>query len=147
MTPMKYLSHYVIVSNKLKQQYRRIFLKNLPEEIEEEKPKIDDLDNESPRNDSEKIKQPIKIDLDKIRTLPLPVFDKALQEVLGFHGTIEKIQEIKEILEIDTISDQNFIDFRLWCGIVAFSERFITKINKNLDPCNEVYLKVFFTNL
>lgn len=147
MTPMKYLSHYVIVSNKLKQQYRRIFLKNLPEEIEEEKPKIDDLDNESPRNDSEKAKQPIKIDLDKIRTLPLPVFDKALQEVLGFHGTIEKIQEIKEILEIDTKADQNFIDFRLWCGIVAFSERFITKINKNLDPCNEVCLKVFFTNL
>lgn len=142
MTAIKYLSQYVIVSNKLKQQYRRIFLKNLPEEIEEEKPKIDDTDNESPRIDSEKIRQPIKSDLDKIRTLPLPVFNKALQEVLGFHGTIEKIQEIKEILAIDTKSDQNYIDFRLWCGIVAFSERFITKINRNLDPCNEVCLNL-----
>lgn len=138
MTPIKYLGQFVIVSNKLKQQYRRIFLKNLPEEIEEEKPKIDDLDNESPRNDSEKIKKPIKIDLEKKRTLPLPVFDKALQEVLGFHGTIEKIQEIKEILNIEIEDEQNFIDFRLWCGIVAFAERFITKINRNSDPCNEV---------
>lgn len=136
---MKYLSQYVIVSNKLKQQYRRIFLKNLPEEIVDEKPKIDDMDNdESPRDDSEKIKQPIKVDLVKIRTLPLAVFDKALQEVLGFHGTLEKIQELKEILKIDTEADQSLIDFRLWCGIVAFAERFITKINRDLDPCNEV---------
>lgn len=144
---MKYLSQYVIVSNKLKQQYRRIFLKNLPEIIEEEKPKIDDTDNESPRNDLEKIKQPIKINLDKKRILPLLVFDKALKEVLGFHGTNEKIQEIKEILEIDTKDDQNFIDFRLWCGIVAFSERFITKINRNVDPCNEVCLIQFLQSL
>lgn len=136
---MKYLSQYVIVSNKLKQQYRRIFLKNLPEEIVDEKPKIDDMDNdESPRDDSEKIKQSIKVDLVKIRTLPLAVFDKALQEVLGFHGTLEKIQELKEILKIDTEADQSLIDFRLWCGIVAFAERFITKINRDLDPCNEV---------
>lgn len=144
---MKYLSQFVIVSNKLKQQYRRIFLKNLPEEIEEEKPKIDDMDNESPRNDAEIIKQPIKLDLVKIRTLPLSVFDKALQEVLGFHGTLEKIQELKEFLKIDAEADENLIDFRLWCGIVAFAERFITKIIRDLDPCNEVCLFALHTSI
>lgn len=68
-------------------------------------------------------------------------FTNILQnQVLGFHGKPDKIAKIRDLLGLasDVNANEIPIDFRTWCGIIAFSERYLTDLDKDLDPCNEV---------
>ena len=71
------------------------------------------------------------------RTIPVSVLDDALTDVLGFSATIDKIHNIKDLLEINDYHEKT-INFRLWCGIVAFSERYLSFLKKQDDPADEV---------
>lgn len=75
------------------------------------------------------------VDLDKDRTIPSAKLEQALQDVLGFHGSLEKIHQILQYLYIP---DGSEINFRFWCGMVAFAERYLNQLPKDEDPLDEI---------
>ena len=138
MTPLEFLSRYVMIKDYCKQLYHRIFSRNLTNQ-QDALNRDDRLDSEAQELDEPVIIEPIKHHGDIIRLLPFENLDKAMSEVLGFHGTADKIAEIRELLEIDRLYYNDIeIDFRTWCGIVAFSERYLISLEKDKDPCDEV---------
>lgn len=139
MTPMQYLSKYVVILKDIKQLYQRIFEKHLPV-IELNKKDLSDSEDESFTETEKAVENNISINkqADIIRKLPLSVLDKALQDVLGFHGTIERITEIKKFLSFQLEPPNYELNFRAWCGVVAFCERYLSTVDKREDPCNEV---------
>lgn len=165
MTSIDYLAHYVSVGRSQKQLYRRVFLRNLPEEVDETNQNLntvaagflyksklydnnDDDDNSScdgERNQNSKCISEINE-----RILPYNSVDIAMQEALGFHGTIEKIEEIKNILNLNTTLSHNRrennsdgLNFRTWCGVLAFAERYLNKLDRSYDPPNEIEIADF----
>ncbi|XP_052891445.1 uncharacterized protein LOC128299498 [Anopheles moucheti] len=142
MTPIEYLHDYVVLSDDRKQLYHRIFARNLPREEPKASGVLESIDSDSlPETET----GPIEVDstrnllADVTRYIPMNCFDKALHEALGFHGTPERIAAIRELLELNYDPFHELqIDFRTWCGIVAFSERFINTLDRELDPCDEV---------
>lgn len=155
MTPIEYLKRHVVLCDDRKKLFHRIFCRNLPSD--DGKPNQEFNENDSiPETET-----PVQLETfknllaDVTRLIPMANFDKAMHEALGFHGTPEKIFEIRELLELNYEYYQEIpIDFRSWCGIVAFAERFIITQDRELDPCNEVSLRsssrsvfdVFFSN-
>lgn len=139
MTPIEYLKRHVVLGDDRKKLYHRIFVRNLPK---------DDGRSALESNDSDSIPEtevPVQVEsyrnllADVTRLIPMANFDKAMHEALGFHGTSDKIYEIRELLELNYEYYQEIpIDFRSWCGIVAFAERYIITQDREVDPCNEV---------
>lgn len=84
--------------------------------------------------------------------------DAALGEVLGFYGTPERIVEIRAMLCLDVEHQQPQtqlpqkeqaqmvarMNFRSWCGVVAFGERFLNRLSRTQDPCDEVCVPSLF---
>lgn len=145
MTPMQYLGRYVVILKDIKQLYQRIFEKHLPV-IELNRKDSSDSEDESFTETEKAVENNISINkqADIIRTLPLSVLDKALQDVLGFHGTIERIIEIKKFLSFQLEPPNYELNFRAWCGVVAFCERYLATVDKRDDPCNEVSSFLWF---
>lgn len=140
LTPLDYLSKFVFVEDDKKQLYHRIFVKFLPKD----KTNREENDNEDFFvRASSGGKRPGRDDL-LLRSLQEEDLKDALKEVLGFHGTDEKIQEILEYLELEKVEEVN-INFRTFSGIVAFSERLITTLDQNEDPRNEIEIADFET--
>lgn len=135
MTPVQYLSKHVSVLSDRKQLYHRIFVRNLSTQSNKEKNSADSDDDEDDARDSEGRNKS-----EMIRTLSYCVLNTALHEALGFHGKPDKIAKIRDLLGLtgDVNGNELPIDFRTWCGIVAFAERYLTDLDKDLDPCNEV---------
>jgi hypothetical protein len=136
LKPVDYLSKFVYVEDDKKQLYHRVFSKYLP------KDKI--LGQE---NDSEELFRSSSTGKKKddfSRCLQDEDLNEAMKEVLGFHGTDEKIQEIYSHLQI-VITDETAINFRTFSGIVAFSERLITTLDQNEDSRNEIEIADFET--
>ena len=142
LTSFDYLSKYVFVEDDKKQLYHRIFVKHLPK---------DKINREE--NDNEEFfarinsggKGGVREDLLlQSRSLLGENLSEALKEILGFHGTDERIQEILNYLELDNYEDVH-INFRAFSGIVAFAERLITTLNQNEDPRNEIEIADFET--
>ncbi|EAA00446.5 AGAP012002-PA, partial [Anopheles gambiae str. PEST] len=147
MTPIEYLHDHVVLSNDRKQLYHRIFARNLPREEPKASGALESVDSDSlPETET----GPLEVDstrnllADVTRYIPMNCFDKALHEALGFHGTAERIAAIRELLELnyDPFNELQ-IDFRTWCGIVAFSERFINSLDREQDPCDELEMVDF----
>uniref|UniRef100_A0A182XFR0 Uncharacterized protein n=1 Tax=Anopheles quadriannulatus TaxID=34691 RepID=A0A182XFR0_ANOQN len=147
MTPIEYLHDHVVLSNDRKQLYHRIFARNLPREETKASGALESVDSDSlPETET----GPLEVDstrnllADVTRYIPMNCFDKALHEALGFHGTPERIAAIRELLELnyDPFNELQ-IDFRTWCGIVAFSERFINSLDREQDPCDELEMVDF----
>ena len=125
LSPLEYLSKYVFLLNDKKQLYHRIFIKYLPKDkVVEEK--------EHEEFFAASLNQRTQMEPDRV--LPYNMIDNAMKDVLGFHGTDEKIVEVRELLQLN-VNNEMPIDFRTWCGIVAFAERFITTLD---DSRNEV---------
>ncbi|XP_053658709.1 uncharacterized protein LOC128707778 [Anopheles marshallii] len=147
MTPIEYLHDYVVLSDDRKQLYHRIFARNLPREEPKASGVLESIDSDSlPETET----GPIEVDstrnllADVTRYIPMNCFDKALHEALGFHGTPERIAAIRELLELNYDPFHELqIDFRTWCGIVAFSERFINTLDREQDPCDELEMVDF----
>uniref|UniRef100_A0A1B0CHW1 Uncharacterized protein n=2 Tax=Lutzomyia longipalpis TaxID=7200 RepID=A0A1B0CHW1_LUTLO len=141
LTPLEYLSKYVHVSNYRKQLYHRIFIRYLPEI------KIDELcereANPGPR-DSEADVDPSCEDIASEylsqRLIPTDEVWEALKTALHPHGTPDTIASIAGKLALSTHEE---INFRAWCGIVAFAERFITTIHREMDTRHEIEVTDF----
>ncbi|XP_055591333.1 uncharacterized protein LOC129743372 [Uranotaenia lowii] len=145
MTPIEYLKRNVVLSDDRKQLFHRIFVRNLPREDVLKTSAQDDNDSipeqETPVHTKESFRNLLA---DVTRVIPISAFDKAMHEVLGFHGTPQKIFEVRELLELNYDYYQEIpIDFRTWCGIVAFAERYIITQDRETDPCNELEMVDF----
>lgn len=138
-----YLSKYVFIQSDKKQLYHRIFLKYLPKREDNE----NDDNNIFGRNSSLNLNNRITRRNNHLeRFLPMESLGIAMKEVLGFHGTDDKINEIRDLLNI-TQDQEIEIDYRTFCGIIAFSERYIlnTKLGQLDDPRNEVNRKIKYS--
>lgn len=139
LNPITYLSKFVFVEDDKKQLYHRIFTKYLPKD----KTNRDENDNDdffTRANNEPNVKDELIA-----RCLPRGTLKEALKEVLSFHATDKKIEEIRCFLSTDEELEEISIDFRTFCGIVAFSERLITTLDQNDDPRNEIEVADFET--
>jgi hypothetical protein len=142
LKPFKYLSRFVFVNSDKKQLYHRIFIKYLPR---------NQLNKEETENEeflaSIGGKQNFAENLLAARVMQPDQLSEALTEVLGFHATVENVNEIVSFLELDTLDDDESINFRTFCGIVSFAERLITTLDQDEDPRDEIEIADFETLL
>lgn len=136
MTPFGYISKHVWISEHRKQHYRFVFKKCLPD-LEETQGKNSQL------NVDHMEIPPIK---QEERTISFVDIKGALADALGFHGTMEKINEILDLLHMNE-NDHKVLNFRSWCGLVAFSERYLNKLSHEEDPRDEVSNLVIYISL
>lgn len=136
MSVFHYLTKYVWVSRQRKQIYKRIFLKYL-------KPPPESQELPQPQQPQQTETEP---------TFPLPDYQErymnnkhlyqALEDVLEFYGNEKNIKKILELINYEEIREkEELINFRSWCGIVAFAERLALDDPDCTDSCDEVSLK------
>lgn len=140
LTPFEYLSRYVWISDHRKHLYRFVFNKYLSEMNDSM-----DADCNEPNEDVQERDTPnksmISFCIFTECIIPFEQLKTAFVDVLGYCGPVErcteKVTEIMELIELN-VSDHSFINFRSWCGLVAFAERFLNVVPFDLDPCDEV---------
>jgi len=142
LTPLTYLSKFVFVDSDKKQLYHRIFTKYLPmDKATREEADNDEFFAAAAANAA--VKRNGKDEL-LSRSLPDEALSEALKEVLSFHGSDENVWRVRSHIEFGA-ADEIGIDFRTFCGIVAFSERLLTALNQDEDPRNEIEIADFET--
>lgn len=130
MTPYEYISKHVWISEHRKQHYRFVFKKFLPDLTEDAQGKLNQQ-NPDHNMDLPQMKH-------EERTISFADIRDALADALGFYGTLEKINEILKLLCMNA-EDHKVLNFRSWCGLIAFSERYLNKLTHEEDPRDEVY--------
>lgn len=136
LTPFQYVSRCIWISAYRKQLYNYVFTKYLPESSDEYvNSPTSKRDHHYSNMDFNSTKLTNR--LIQERKIPYGHLVSALDDVLGFHGTPERISVIIEILQLNS-DEHGEINFRSWSGIVAFSERFLNKLSHEEDPCDEV---------
>lgn len=162
LSPLDYVSRYVWISEYRKQLYRFVFTKFLseseageeavstagqPEKTDDDSPRTKRLTELSQSTTPTGTENKTIFNFHKERLMEFKHIDAALVDVLGFHGTVDKIDEIKRILLLNC-NKYETLNFRSWCGIVAFAERFLNTTPISEDPCDEVnrhfQLEIFF---
>ena len=138
--PLEYFSKFVFVEDDKKQLYHRIFVKFLPKDNRQENDNEEFFSRSMPGDTKKNGKEDLLFN----RCIQGESFTEALKEVLGFHGTEEKLQEILSYLEFNAVEEVP-INFRTFSGIVAFSERLITTLDQSEDPRNEIEIADFET--
>lgn len=139
LTPFQYVSRHIWLSNYRKQLCHYVFTKFLPEINEQDAAKAAKTESTIDPDQRQSI-------VDTKRTISFQDLQAALRDVLGFHGTDDKINEIKAILQL-TAAEHGQLNFRSWCGVVAFSERYLNGLSHEEDPCDEVWSLCLLPNL
>lgn len=148
ITPFEYMSKYVWISDHRKQLYRLVFNKYVVE--------CDDVGGNG--NDSNDIECETPIDNVPSKSfsycdynecvIPMKELHRALFDVLGYCGATdrlsEKITEILAKIQLNQL-DQSRMNYRSWCGLVAFAERYLNPTDFDEDPCDEVEIADFET--
>jgi hypothetical protein len=139
LKPLSYLGKFVFIEPDRKQLFQRVFAKHLPKE------KIVGQENENEEMFARTTSDPAKRieNVDSPRSLQGENLDLALREVLGFHADDEKIRQIYDLLHLDEAEEAH--NFRMFSGICAFSERFLTTLDQSEDPRNEIEIADFET--
>lgn len=150
LTPFTYLSRHVWISNHRKQLYRFVFNKYLCEaatqpmhlsshEMDVAAEDTRSLFIETPSDDSNKTIPFVDV---KECTMSVHSLNDALIDVLGFpvDAISSKIDDIRDMLDINDELEFAYLTFRNWCGIVAFAERYLNSMPMDVDPCDEVCL-------
>lgn len=131
LTPIDYLKKYVTVTSYRKQLYDKMFDRFIPKPDEETET---NSDAKKPKNVSQESPSPNgNIEEYQERVITIDCLDQAMKDTLGFHGTQEKIDEIKDIVKLNEVNLTE-INFRLWCGLLAFSERYLVTTKRDVDP-------------
>lgn len=146
MTPFEYLSQYVWISDHRKHLYRYVFNKYLSETTDQEGDDSENDDDviemETPSHATNEIS--IQAYEFKECLMQLKDLTVAFENVLGYCGPVEnvstKIDDIIKLIRLNEIYQQN-INFRCWCGLVAFAERYLNDVSFDEDPCDEVFEK------
>lgn len=134
ITPFEYVSRHIWISDYRKQLYQLVFVKYLPEEI----PAIAPGEGTVTETLVEIAVPALELRAPfKERTIPFGSIDAALGDVLGFHGTADRVNAIKELLLLNE-KEHGSINYRSWCGIVAFGERYLNQSSREDDRCDAV---------
>lgn len=150
MTPYEYLSRYVWISDYRKHLYRYVFNKYVREILDHQD---DDTENDDDLIEAETPSYATNeksIQAYEFKECKMPFKDLtiAFTDVLGYCGPVEqisnKIENIIQLTGVNKIIDLN-INFRSWCGLVAFAERYLNDVPFDDDPCDEVEYTVFFS--
>lgn len=131
LTPYDYVSKHIWISDYRKQLYRYVFTKYLPETNEDNASSMK-KQNSLADTDTKSVQ-----DATRERTIAFGDLHLGLRTVLGFHGTDDKINDIKTILQLNE-RDHAQLNYRSWCGIVAFAERYLNTSTRKDDRCDEV---------
>lgn len=145
ITVFEYLSQYVWIANHRKNLYRFVFNKyicTINDQLD-----IDDNENED-ENELERItpsqatnEKSLQTNVFKECVMPFNELINAFTNVLGYCGPVEQMQKkIEQIITLTRINDKDHatINFRSWCGLVAFAERYLNNLSFEEDPCDEV---------
>lgn len=142
LTPFEYLSQYVWISDHRKHLYRFVFNKYVGETSDQQdadSENDDDLERETPSHaTNEKSIQAYEF---KECLMPYRDLTNAFTNVLGYCGPVEQMTEkIENIIQVTNLNEMEhpMINFRSWCGLVAFAERFLNNMPFDEDPCDEV---------
>lgn len=143
MTVIQYLSNFVWISRQRKQMYKRVFLKYIKLSNEE------DQDTEKPvQNSSNETEILLPFTEYRERHMCIEHLYQALEDVLEFYGTESNINRMLRLLNYDELKQENYlINFRSWCGIVAFAERLALDDPFCTDSCDEVTLIIIIENV
>lgn len=141
-----YLSQYVWVSDHRKHLYRIVFNKfvdksasdaqNDPDGMDDDE---NELDRDTPSHATHE--QSLQVCVFRECVMLFKDLDTALTNILGYCGPVEKMAEkISKIIEAIEITENEHavINFRSWCGLVAFAERYLNDLPFEDDPCDEV---------
>lgn len=74
------------------------------------------------------------------RAMNMKYLYQALEEVLEFYGTEKTINRVLDIISYEKLKedDGKELNFRTWCGLVAFAERLALDDPSGTDSCDEV---------
>lgn len=135
MSVWEYLSSYVWVSRQRKQIYKRIFLKHLKPISQESGPEQQEQQSKTGENE-------VQFPLPEYgeRAMNMKYLYQALEEVLEFYGTEKTINRVLDIISYEKLKedDGKELNFRTWCGLVAFAERLALDDPSGTDSCDEV---------
>ncbi|XP_058980151.1 uncharacterized protein LOC131803124 [Musca domestica] len=135
MSVWEYLSSYVWVSRQRKQIYKRIFLKHL-------KPMSQESGSEQQEQQSKTGENKVQFPLPEYgeRAMNMKYLYQALEEVLEFYGTEKTINRVLDIISYEKLieDDGKVLNFRTWCGLVAFAERLALDDPSGTDSCDEL---------
>lgn len=144
LTAFEYLSQYVWISDHRKHLYRFVFNKYVCEasnDLNIENDNDDELERDTPSHATQE--KSIQAYIFQECVMAFNELINAFTNVLGYCGPIEQMAEkINKIIHITRINehDQSTINFRSWCGLVAFAERYLNNLPFEEDPCDEVIL-------
>lgn len=133
ITPFEYVSRHVWISDYRKQLYKYVFEKYLPKEA------VDGVQAIASSDEVVEGGVPDRRVPFQHRTISFANLNDALADALGFHGTQAKVADIKAMLMLNA-QQHSAINFRSWCGLVAFGERFLNPLSHLEDRCDEVYM-------
>lgn len=147
LTVFEYLSRYVWISDHRKHLYRFVFNKYVCEvtsdqDIDNDNEEDLDLERDTPSRATEKS---IQAYVFKECVMPFTELTHAFTNVLGYCGPVEQMaQKIEQIITLTKVNENehSFINFRSWCGLVAFAERYLNDLTFDEDPCDEVGFQV-----
>lgn len=147
LTPFEYVSWYVWISDHRKHLYRFVFNKYVCDAIDQNDADDnenydDDLERDTPSHETTQKSIPAYEFHECV--MPFAELVNAFTNVLGYCGPIEqmsdKIQQIIQLTQLND-TDHKMINFRSWCGLVAFAERYLNNLTFEEDPCDEVKRK------
>lgn len=98
-----------------------------------------DLERDTPSNAANE--NSVRACVFKECVMPFKELENAFTNVLGYCGPIEQMADkIKQIIDLTKINetDNSTINFRSWCGLVAFAERYLNDMPFDEDPLDEV---------
>lgn len=146
LTPFEYLSWYVWISDHRKHLYRFVFNKYVCDAVDqvegddnENNDGDDDVERDTPSHETTQKSIPAYEFLECV--MPFTELVNAFTNVLGYCGPIEqmadKIEQLLQLTQLNS-SDHKWINFRSWCGLVAFAERYLNDLPFEEDLCDEV---------
>ncbi|XP_031638772.1 uncharacterized protein LOC116350915 [Contarinia nasturtii] len=152
LTAFEYLSQYVWISDHRKNLYRFVFNKYICKMNDQQD--MDDNENED-ENELERAtpsqttnEKSIQPNVYRECVMSFNDLIDAFTNVLGYCGPVEQmLEKIQQIIKLTEINDKDHstINFRSWCGLVAFAERFLNNLSFEEDPCDEVEIADFET--
>lgn len=141
LTPFQYVSRHVWLSNYRKQLFSFVFNKYQvdPNDAGE----AGKTNATAPvTNTALALADEVGNAFEKERTMEPKWLQAAMKDVLGFHGTDEKINDVWRLLQMN--GNDDIITFRSWCGVVAFAERYLNDLSHEEDPPDEVRYNMVF---
>lgn len=148
LTPFEYLSEFVWISDHRKQLYRFVFNKYVVEcyGAGDNDDDTNTVDCETPVDNAPR--KSLSYCQYTECVMLLKELRNAFFDVLGYCGTTdhlaEQIAKLLQLVQLN-LADSTRINYRSWCGLVAFAERFLNSTGFEEDPCDEVEIADFET--